>query len=416
MRALATRLLVLAALAAASTLAAAQQSLYVITPRLVYLPQDGVALNAATGRVQWRIDRLDGSVLTDGHGLVIYSYLAGIDDLLHFHQYRVCRARPENGKSAWCFLVPHLEEMALSAAGDYLFLRRRRELEIRATATGHRLCSFQLGQFEAPEMLALPDDGVAILDSSLQRSRLLTISLGGDSRPTEEMRVFDHPLHAFHGPGPGVLWYAPSRGQFVAISDILRPTGYGGDGDSQSFPRALADQRGFLIERRQRAAWSLAGGLYRHTVWARQLGEHSRLFLRDAIGLLLSARPAPVVAAGGGSGRGAWSPSVVTRISAVALADGHLPFSRDLRAEFQMALLDPADQPAPAVALFGRQAIVLLDAADGRIRWWRDYSGDQPAAMTAPAVLVWEDGMLAALARDNGDVLWRVRFRLAGKR
>lgn len=416
MRALATRLLVLAALAAASTLAAAQQSLYVITPRLVYLPQDGVALDAATGRVRWRIDRFDGPVLTDGHGLVIYSYLAGINDLLHFHQYRVCRARPENGKSAWCFLVPHLEEMALSAAGDYLFLRRRGELEVRATATGNRLCSFHLGQFDGPEMLALPDDGVAILDSSLQRSRLLTISLRGDSRPTEEMRVFDHPLHAFHGPGPGVLWYAPSRGQFVAISDILRATGYGGDGDSQSFPRALADQRGFLIERRQRAAWSLAGGLYRQTVWARQLGEHARLFLRDSIGLLLSARPAPVVAAGGGSGRGAWSPSVVTRISAVALADGHLPFSRDLRAEFQMALLDPADQPAPAVALFGRQAIVLLDAADGRIRWWRDYIGDQPAALTAPAVLVWEDGMLAALARDNGDVLWRVRFRLAGKR
>lgn len=397
------------ALLLAAAPARGQQRVYAITPQIVFLPQDGVALEAATGHVAWRMNRFDGRVLTDGRGLLIYSYLAGINDLLHFHEYRICRVHSANGRRIWCTIVAHLDDLALSSAGDLLFLRQQHMLEIRAAASGSRLASFNLGGFDDPEVLALPDDGVAVFSSSMRRSRLLTIFYR-DQAAQARMRIFDRPLHAFHGPGPGVLWYAPAAGQFVSIADGGQPAAYGGAA-AASFPRAVTGGAGFLIERQERDAWDLAGGLYAGQSWNHPLGERAAMYLAGGAALLLSARTEK---AGGKGGMGPAAPAVGTQVRSIALADGRERFRVSLPVQLDIALLDADSAPSPEAALLGPQAIVLLDGRTGAIRWWRDYARDQPAALTAPAVLVWDNGELVALARANGDVLWRVHFRLVG--
>src|SRR6185437_15714646 len=62
--------------------AAAVQPLYRVDAEVVFLPHDGIALNAHTGRVLWRFPRFDGEVLTDGHGLLIVGWVALIQPKL----------------------------------------------------------------------------------------------------------------------------------------------------------------------------------------------------------------------------------------------------------------------------------------------------------------------------------------------
>jgi outer membrane protein assembly factor BamB len=55
----------------------------------------------------------------------------------------------------------------------------------------------------------------------------------------------------------------------------------------------------------------------------------------------------------------------------------------------------------------------LLDAADGAQRWRAPRHEGPLAAISATAVVFWEaGGELAALARNNGALLWRLRFQL----
>lgn len=395
--------------------AAAQQHVYAVSPRVIFLPQDGVALDAATGRVQWRVPRFEGPVFTDGRGLVIFSYLAGINDIFHFHQYRFCRLRADNGKKIWCFLTSHLHDATLSAGGDFLYVRRREALDVYAVATGRRQRSFDLADFDGAEMMAMPDDGVAVFVASRRQSRLLTVYPRGPT-PLARVRSFDRPLYAFHGPGPGVLWYAPDVGRFVSIADPKQPP-FAAPMARQSFPRVLANGNGFLIELRQGGGWTLTGGLYHGSLWMRSLPEQASVFLAGATGLSL----APLAAAGPSSAADSGSVPRATRVTALELATGRSLFTRGLRGGFALALLDHelpplAPQARPAVALFGPREIALLDRADGHTLWWRDYTDKQPATLTAAAVIVWDQGELVGLARGNGDVLWRVHFRLIGRK
>lgn len=401
--------------------AAAQPDLYAVSRDVVYLPGEGVALDAATGRLRWRVPRLaPGRVLTDGAGVLVYAYLADVYRVPHFRRYRVCRVATETGKTLWCFATVHLDHAALSARGDLLFLLRGRRLDFISVATGRRVGGLDVPNWAGARLFALADDSAALFLAGPAGSSVLVASVAGeedaaagraDPPPRARAWRFPRALYAFHGPGPGVLWYAPARARFVvaappdaeiggalaaAYERLPRPLG---------FPRVVTGRAGYVVEMRRGAGWLLSGGGYRHAPWSRARADFARVLLAGRFALLLG-RPAADQANA--------PAAVTTPVAALRVENGEPLFDRNLRGRWDDALVAGGGGEGGAAALFGPGQIVML-GGDGGALWWRDYRDYEPAALTAPAVLAWNRGELVGLDRNSGDLLWRVRFRLAAK-
>ncbi|MGH9505712.1 MAG: PQQ-binding-like beta-propeller repeat protein [Terriglobales bacterium] len=366
----------------------AQQKLAVVNPGLVYLPQSGVALDARSGQVRWRTPRYGPRVLSSGHGLVIVSYLAVVqrDSLQHPYRWtRYCRLNPKNGRAAWCVTALDAIGAALSADSQYLFVQRPRRVEVYSSRDGRHLRG--AGTPDG-EMMPLADGGVAVFSPHPRQSRLWAFSL---AMQRAVVKVFTRPMFPFHGPGAGVLWYAPGAGRFVgglgATPDLPAAAG-------ASFPDAQTDRWGFAVSQNDGADWRLSGGEYHAPPWSRSLPVRPTVRLSGQMVL-------------------AWWPAgQSTAISAFNLRDGALLFHRTLPVQVDDALI-AAGKRERAIALFAPGTILCLDPRTGRTWWWRDnLEVDAPAALTAPAVLAWDGGELAAYSRRRGRLLWRVKFRL----
>ncbi len=374
--------------------AVAQQPLAVVNPGLVYLPRSGVALDAATGRVRWRTPRYSGQVLSDGRGLLIVSYVAFIrhGPPLSYDWVRYCRLRPADGRAAWCINAMNGLGAKLSASGQWLYVQRPGRVDVYDTGSGQRLRSVATPR---GEMLALPDNGVAVFTARPRRSRLWAFSL---ARKQAIVKRFPRPIFAFHGAGAGVLWYAPQAGAFISPLGAAPPLPAAG-GATGGFPNAVANRWGFAVSQAEGRRSRLSGGFYGRPAWSHAVnGDPAlRLFGRSVLIWLRSGRN--------------------TYVSVFSLARGRRRFRRRVPARIDAALMDRGLAPpaAPDVALFGPRDLLWLDGRGGRVRWWHDIDGDQPAALTAPAVLAWDGGNLVAFGRRYGDILWRVRFRLGGR-
>lgn len=378
-----------------ATPAVAQQSLVLVNPDLVYLPQSGVALNAATGKVQWRTPRYSGQVLSNRRGLLIVSYLAVIhhapDSSFSWRWTRYCRLRATNGRRKWCADALDAEGAKLSASGKLLYIQQPEHVDVYNAGSGRHLNS--LGTPDG-EMLALPGNGVAVYTAQPRHSRLWAFSV---AMKRAVIKQFGRIIFAFHGPGAGVLWYAPQAGRFInPLGDAApAPTPAAEPGN---FPSAVTNRWGFTVSQKRGRQQRISGGQYGGAVWSHALaGDPTvRLFGRSVV---------------------IWQrENKGTQLSVFGLARGHLRFRRRLPVRVVAAMMDrgPATEP-PGLALFSANDLLWLDGADGQVRWWQHADSYEPAALTGPAVLAWDGGRLVAFSRASGNVLWRVRFRLRGK-
>lgn len=372
--------------------AGAQQKLAVVNPGLVYLPQSGVALEAGNGQVKWRTPRYGSRVLSDGHGLLIVSYLAVVqkDSLENRYRWtRYCRLRAATGRRAWCATALDASGAALSADGQYLYVQEPRRVEVYAASNGRHLRG--AGTPDG-EMMPLANNGVAVFSPRPHHSRLWSFSL---TMKQAVVREFTRPLFAFHGPGAGVLWYAPRSRRFVGGLEATPslPPAASAPG---SFPEAQTDRWGFAVSQNDGRHWLLSGGSYHGAVWTRRLPAQPRLRLRGKTVLAW------------------WLTAGGTEVSAFGLQRGKMRFERRIPVQVNAALVDGGTGATGqrGIVLFGAQSVLWLDPSTGRIGWWRDVAVDGPAALTGPAVLAWDGGNLVAFNRHNGAVLWRVRFRL----
>jgi len=87
---------------ALTALAAAVQPIYRVDADTLFLPLDGVALNARNGHVAWRLPRYQGQTYTDGHGLLLLSWVSGITPNIGHRTTSICRVRTSDGKKLCC--------------------------------------------------------------------------------------------------------------------------------------------------------------------------------------------------------------------------------------------------------------------------------------------------------------------------
>ena len=376
--------------------AAAQQALVVVNSGLVYLPQSGVALNAATGKVQWRTPRYSGQVLSNRRGLLIVSYLAVIhreqDSSFSWRWTRYCRLRAANGRPRWCADALDALGAKLSASGKLLYIQQPEHVDLYDARSGRHLHS--LGSTPDGEMVALPGNGVAVYTAQPRRSRLWAFSL---AMQRVVVKQFARIIFAFHGPGAGVLWYAPQAGRFINPLGAAAPAPTPA-ADPGSFPDAVTNRWGFAISQSRGRQQRISGGRYEGAVWSHAMkGDPTlRLFGRSVI---------------------VWQREQKgTLLTLFGLAHGRLRFRRALPVRVVAAMMDrgPTTEP-PGLALFAPRDLLWLDGASGQVRWWQHADSYEPAALTGPAVLAWDGGRLVAFSRATGDVLWRVRFQLRGK-
>jgi hypothetical protein len=401
------------ALLATAVAASAVQPLARIAPDVLFLPGFGVALNARNGHVLWRTPRFDGGMQTDGHGLLLISWVSDIDKIHHLRVTRVCRLDAFTGRRLWCRDWARMEQWKLDTGGRVWYARTLGRLQVVGVGHGNVDRTFHLPLSADLTLLPLPAGGVAVLERRKGRAaELLTYTPGAAALEDASLPAGVYP---FRGDGRGLLFYVRQKGEYLLAAPLRRllgprrtaaaaaPVGapeLAGEAflepsaaaaaPANPFPRASLDDHAFLFTDWVGRRPILRGGTYGGAFWqAPRHGRHPQLALTRSTAVMLEPT-------GHGAGR----------LSGFALATGAARYS----------LVIPGDDPAMTsdsrdVVLQSRTAIRLVDGASGRVLWSAPNHEGPLAATPRSSLVFWESGgRLAALARDNGRLLWRVRF------
>lgn len=371
--------------------AAALQPVYRVDTDLVFLPLNGVALNAHTGRVVWRLPRFEGQTYTNGHGLLLVSWVDVVQPLFRNRRFtRICRIRTRDGNKLWCRDWPDMEQWVVDTRGETMYLHTRDHLQIIGLEDGQPSRGFGLRDDGEISLLPLPAGGVLALDrgaKSGNQIEALHYRPGATMLTTE---MLPRTVYPFQGDGRGLLFYTRERGEFflaapfTALFHRLHPP--------REFPRASLDDQGYVFSDWQGADPIVRGGTYAGSIWQapRPAGDES---------FALAPQTALMLAPDVGS----------TRIEAWTLETGQSRYVQDVRGRYETVA--SADN---ALILQSRDQIRLLNASTGEQSWAVNEHEGPLAAVAETAVVFWEEGNeLVGRARNNGALLWRVRFAQA---
>ncbi|HXR96622.1 MAG TPA: PQQ-binding-like beta-propeller repeat protein [Terriglobales bacterium] len=367
--------------------AAAVEPVYRVDGDTLFIPADGVAIDAHNGHVLWRHPRFTGQTFTDGHGLVLISWMMAAETALHRRYTRFCRVSAANGKNLWCRDYPDAQQWTTDANGQLWYLHATGRLDVMSIADGKILRTFGLDEVNSPSeayrLMPLPGGGALVMAHG--NGRTLTYRPGATALVSQELPSAVYP---FLGTGSGLLLYAREKGEFFLAAPLKALFRFRSRApEVHSFPRATLDSRGFVFTDWQGTEPVLRGGTYDGQVWQvpRQSGD-AELALASSTAVLLAP----------------------SQIAAWDRSSGAPRFAETLPAE-PRALHCQGDD----LVLVSNSDVRLLDAATGNERW-RVYDHEGPlAAIAATTVDFWEDaGTLIGLDLSDGTLLWRIRFKL----
>src|SRR6185437_11270220 len=220
--------------------AAAVQPLYRVDADVAFLPHDGIALNAHTGRVLWRFPRFDGEVLTDGHGLLIVGWVALIQPKLNRRVTRFCRLSTSDGKRLWCRDWAAVEQAALDAAGKFWYIHTPGRFSIARIADGQSDHAFHIHDDSDLALMPLPATGALLLERHSRAAVALSYRPGATALDAENV---PEGAYTFQGQRQGVLLYIGEKHDFF----LAAPLKLLEHGASAAFPRVSLDGSGFLF-------------------------------------------------------------------------------------------------------------------------------------------------------------------------
>lgn len=350
------------------------------------MPQDGLALNAHTGRLLWRYPRFQGVTRSDGAGLLLVSYLSAINQAMHVRSTRLCRLQTRNGQEVWCREFVELKAWVIDAGRQILYVQRSGHLDVLDAAHGHTISSFPLRDGQG-DLFALPRGGVLLLDSGPTHTIAALYHPGDVGLQWRKLSMY---LHPFYGDDGGLLLYASNRGEFY--SPALQP--FYRQPEEEEFPTAEVSRAGFIFTDRQSQQSVLRGGAYDGPLWQRTpAAPPVALFVQDDKAIVLEADQDTTAAT-----------SVHLRL--LDLPTGSLRRQIDLPAGLRIADGDGTD-----LLLTGGARLLLVDLKSGTVQWQIDESA-QTALLTGTAVVFWNSrGQLMGYARNNGALLWRDQLR-----
>lgn len=368
----------------------AVEPIYRVAPDVLFLPQDGLALNAHTGRVVWRFPRFQGRVYTDGHGLVLVSWLSAIQHEFNDRRItRICRLRGADGAKVWCRDWPDVQQWSVDESGQSWYLRTPERLQVLGMEHGQPDRGFDLPDDADLSLMSLPAGGALVLDRQHAHQEALTYHPGASGLTAESLPGAVYP---FRGNGHGLLFYAKDMGEFFLASPWTLLFHRDHSPAAGAFPLASLDDHGFVFTDWQERNPVLRGGTYTGQLWqAARPARDPKLAVSSSAALMLVNGPVPNS----------------TRLEAWDLTSGKLRYARDFDAAYPaFTCLDAA------LVLQSDSEVLLLDPDSGEQRWRVDAHEGPLAAVAQSAIVFWESGgELAALARNNGALLWRVRFR-----
>lgn len=371
--------------------AAALQPVYRVDTDLIFLPLNGVALNAHTGQVVWRLPRFDGQTYTNGRGVLLVSWVDVVQPLFRNRRFtRICRIRTHDGAKLWCREWPDLEQWVVDTQGGRFYLHTRGHLQVASLQDGQPERGFSLREDGQITLLPLPSGGVLALDRGARVGNQIEALHYQPGAAALTAEALPRTVYPFQGDGRGLLFYTREKGEFflaapfTALFHRLRPP--------REFPRASLDEQGYVFSDWQGADPIVRGGTYDGAIWQapRPSGEES-FALAPETALMLAS-----------DGR-------ATQIRAWALTSGQTRYVQSVRGRFESVA--SADN---ALILQAHNQIRLLNAATGAQAWQVDEHEGPLAAVAQTAVIFWEEGNeLVGRARNNGALLWRVRFAQA---
>ncbi|MGH9474705.1 MAG: PQQ-binding-like beta-propeller repeat protein [Terriglobales bacterium] len=381
--------------AALASAAVAVQQVYRVDVDTIFLPLNGVALQAHSGHVAWRFPRYRGQTYTDGHGLLILGWVVALAPPFHQHFTRICRLDTRTGASLWCRDRAGVEQWVVDNDGGYVYVHTRGRLEVLTTAHGQSDRSFDLARDDELTLLPLPHTGLLMLERRRGRAfAALRYQPGAAALAGEPVPAT---LYPFQGNGRGLLLYARPQHEFFLGAPLRRLLAWHQSGSASFFPRAKLDEHGFIFTDLQNGQPVVRGGTYRGALW-----QAPRQSAKPQLGL--SARVAVMLDGNGRAG---------LRLRGWDLQRGDLLYDDPVPAA---ADHQPRLQAADGVLVLQTDTQVCLrNAASGTLLWQTERHEGTLAAVTRTAVVFWEEsGEMAALARNNGNLLWRVRFTRAG--
>lgn len=370
-----------------ATAAAAVQPVYRVAPSVLYLPGDGLALDAHTGRLMWRFPRLNaGQVYTDGQGLLMVSWVHVIRHPLNVRFTRVCRLNTNDGQQLWCRDWADVQQWTVDTSGRQWYLHTQGRLQVIHTTDGQTDRGFKVEHDRGLKLMPLPTGGALLFDRGQQNSLAIVYHPGAAALDAEALPAG---IYAFRGNGRGLIFYAQDKGAFYRADPftVLAPAPL----PPHHFPQASLDEHGFLFTDWQGSDPILRGGTYGGELWdAPRPDNDLRLAVTATTAVMLD-------------------PSAKsTHVMAWDLASGAPRFSRTLPGNYP-SLGGAGDD----LVLQSGNDVRLLDASTGQQRWRARRHEGPLAAIAASAVIFWEaGGELAALARNNGALLWRLHFEL----
>lgn len=352
----------------------------------IFIPQDGLALNAHTGVLLWRHPRFQGVIVSDGAGLLLVSYLSAINQIMHVRSTRLCRLQARNGQETWCRELVELKAWVVDAGRQILYVQRPGRLEVLDAAHGHTVASFPLHDSQG-DLLALPRGGVLLLDSGPTHTIAALYHPGDAALQWHKLPMY---LHPFRGEDGGLLLYASNRGEFY--SPALQPVYRQPEG--QAFPTASASRKGFVFTDLQDRQPVLRGGAWDGPLWQRTpVASPAALFVQDDKAVVLETEQDA-------------HETTSAHLRLLDLPTGALRHQIDVPAGLRIA-----DGDGKALLLQDGTHLVLADLQSGTVRWQIEQSA-HAARLTGTAVVFWNDhGQLLGRARSNGALLWRDQFR-----
>jgi len=367
------------------------QQLWKIDHDTIFIPQDGLALNAHTGALLWRYPRFQGKTVSDGAGLLLVSYLSAINQLMHVRSTRLCRLQTHHGQEVWCREFVELKAWVVDASRHKVYVQRYGHLDVLDAAHGHTMASFRLRDGQG-ELLALPRGGVLLLDSGPTHT-IAALYHPGDTRlQWRELPVY---LHPFRGNDGGLLLYASQSdasqsGEFYSPS--LQPVYH--QPEKQPFPTADAGRQGFVFTDQQDQQPVLRGGAWDGPLWQRTpAAPPEALLIRNNRAVVLEKE-----------GTAAAASPIHLRL--LDLSTGALQRLLDMPAGLRIV-----DGDGRVLLLEDGAHLLLADLQSGTVRWQIEQNA-QSALLTSTAVVFWNSqGQLLARARTNGALLWRDQFR-----
>ncbi|MHB8735870.1 MAG: outer membrane protein assembly factor BamB family protein [Terriglobales bacterium] len=362
---------------------------------VLFLPQDGLALDAATGRLRWRFPRYQGATYSDHGQLLLTNFVTRINRAFHLHESRLCRLNPDTGKTIWCRNQSQFLSGALDARGDVFYVQRVDRVDVLRLTDGRRVQSVSLRPLTGGRLLPLPDGGVMIVESDGNGTRILQLLPAA----APLVRQLPATLYPFQGDPRGLVFYNPRSGEFldpltlhIEVRRLAEPR--------RPFPRVSVDAHGLVFSDWDSRGPLAAGRADHHPAWSSPSADvEPRPLVVGTLALLLEKIPP-----------GPPNPTALTRLEGRDLETGGPRFATSLVEDFPEMHSD-----GTSVALLNPNYLVVLDAHSGEERWRLAQNQFRFGALTPDTVIVWENLDLTGFSARNGTVRWRVQFRFADK-